>query len=201
MHWTGSVLISEVHTNPPLPFFFFTTTVLDTHCGYKTSQTALAFKSRSTSSHTTFACWGAVLLAFWTTCLYLGDTFSSWQAKLGSMPGASYGVHAKMSWYSFSRTSNWDLCSAEKGSPIRKCLWFSPSTTGTGTSSSAHFSWGRRFSRSSQFGNCYLSLAVPSLWSGISGAFCLTVATRHCFVANWSPTIFMMPCGVGNLSH
>ena len=154
----GQVLFRSVKSIQTLhfPFFFLTTTVLESHVGYRISLIAPTSINRFTSSHIASLWSGESRCPFWTTGRDSRSTLRLWQAKAGSTPGASYGLQANTSIYSNSSVIKPSLCSGGRDAPNKKYFSWFEADSWCFTSSSAYFSCGRRSSLSSQSYDCYL---------------------------------------------
>ena len=113
-------------------------------------------------------------------------TFSRWQMKLRSTPGASYGLHANTSMFALRNSSN--LSFSYKGSLTPTWKNFSRSSAIVILSNSSHFTSSTSTSKDNSGGlNCYNPLSVVAV--GSTSGRCCIATTRHCRTATWFPTI------------
>ena len=115
-----------------------------------------------------------------------GFTFSRWQMKLRSTPGASYGLHMNTFMFALRNSSN--LSFSYKGNLAPTWKNFSGSSAIVILSNSSHFISSAGTSKGNSGGfNCYNPLLIVAEASA-SGRYCIAV-TKHCRAATWFPTI------------
>ena len=166
--------------------FFFTTTVLTNHSGWKTSLIAPACLSYVTLFLTASECSLDVHRGGYCLGVTDGLTFKWWQMKVGSTLGASYAFHANMSTFFFNNSTN--FCLSWGGSwdlTWKNFSWSSPTVT---------FS---RFSHSAplvdsllvdvEVFDCYKFISEQA--EDLTFSLCNMAATMHYVAINWLPTI------------